>query len=52
MSSSQLELAGLTADVVAAYVANNVISGDKLPEFNRAPLKSSTIVNRQGRNML
>jgi predicted transcriptional regulator len=33
MSSSELELASLTADIVAAYVANNVISGDKLPEF-------------------
>jgi predicted transcriptional regulator len=33
MSGSELELASLTADIVAAYVANNVISGDKLPEF-------------------
>jgi predicted transcriptional regulator len=33
MSASELELASLTADIVAAYVANNVISGDKLPEF-------------------
>ena len=33
MSSSELELAALTADIVAAYVTNNVISGDKLPEF-------------------
>src|SRR5258706_4591297 len=33
MSASELELASLTADIVAAYVVNNVISGDKLPEF-------------------
>src|SRR5215469_5726364 len=33
MSGSQLELASLTSDIVAAYVANNVISGEKLPEF-------------------
>jgi predicted transcriptional regulator len=33
MSSSQLELTSLTADVVAAYVANNVISGENLPDF-------------------
>src|SRR6516162_8999143 len=33
MSGSELELTSLTADVVAAYVANNVISTDKIPEF-------------------
>ena len=33
MNGNELELASLTADIVAAYVANNVISGDKLPEF-------------------
>ena len=33
MIGSQLELTSLTADIVAAYVANNVISGDKLPDF-------------------
>jgi predicted transcriptional regulator len=33
MSSSQLELTALTADIVAAYVAHNVISGEKLPDF-------------------
>jgi predicted transcriptional regulator len=33
MSSSELELTSLTADIVAAYVANNVIGGDKLPDF-------------------
>lgn len=33
MSSNELELTALTADVVAAYVAHNVLSADKLPEF-------------------
>jgi predicted transcriptional regulator len=33
MSASEWELTSLTADIVAAYVANNVISGDKLPDF-------------------
>jgi predicted transcriptional regulator len=33
MSISQLELASQTADIVAAYVAHNVISGEKLPDF-------------------
>jgi predicted transcriptional regulator len=33
MNGNELELPSLTADIVAAYVANNVISGDKLPEF-------------------
>jgi predicted transcriptional regulator len=33
MTGSQSELTSLTADIVAAYVANNVISGEKLPDF-------------------
>jgi predicted transcriptional regulator len=33
MSGSQTELISLAADIVAAYVANNVISGEKLPDF-------------------
>jgi predicted transcriptional regulator len=33
MRDSQLEIVSLTADVVAAYVANNVISAEKLPDF-------------------
>ena len=33
MSSSEAELTSLTAEIVAAYVANNVIGGDKLPDF-------------------
>jgi predicted transcriptional regulator len=33
MSDSKLEITSLTADIVAAYVANNVISGEKLPDF-------------------
>jgi predicted transcriptional regulator len=33
MSSNELELTALTADVVAAYVAHNVLSADKLPDF-------------------
>jgi predicted transcriptional regulator len=33
MDSSELELTSLTADIVAAYVTHNVISGDKLPDF-------------------
>jgi predicted transcriptional regulator len=33
MSSSELNLTSLTADVVAAYVGHNVISPEKLPDF-------------------
>ncbi len=33
MSSSELNLTSLTADVVAAYVGHNVLSADKLPDF-------------------
>jgi len=33
MVSRELELTSLTADIVAAYVGHNVISGDKLPDF-------------------
>jgi predicted transcriptional regulator len=33
MSSRQLELTSQTADIVAAYVENNVINGEKLPDF-------------------
>jgi predicted transcriptional regulator len=33
MSSSQSELTSFTADIVAAYVSHNVLSGEKLPEF-------------------
>ena len=33
MEGSQLNLTSWTADIVSAYVAHNVIGGDKLPEF-------------------
>jgi predicted transcriptional regulator len=33
MNGSEVELTSLTADIVSAYVANNVISADKLPDF-------------------
>jgi predicted transcriptional regulator len=33
MEGNGTHLTSLTADIVAAYVANNVIGGDKLPEF-------------------
>ena len=33
MDSSELDLTSLTADIVSAYVANNAISGEKLPDF-------------------
>jgi predicted transcriptional regulator len=33
MSNNEFELTSLTADVVAAYVAHNVLSADKLPDF-------------------
>ncbi|MBT3071555.1 MucR family transcriptional regulator [Rhodomicrobium sp. Az07] len=32
-NSNEIELTSFTADVVAAYVANNVISADKLADF-------------------
>jgi MucR family transcriptional regulator, transcriptional regulator of exopolysaccharide biosynthesis len=33
MESSEFDLSSLTADIVSAYVANNAIGGDKLPEL-------------------
>jgi predicted transcriptional regulator len=33
MESSEYDLTSLTADIVSAYVANNAIGGDKLPEL-------------------
>ena len=33
MDSYELDLTSLTADIVSAYVANNAIGGDKLPDF-------------------
>ncbi len=33
MERSELDLTSLTADIVSAYVANNAMSGDKLPDF-------------------
>ena len=33
MDSTDLDLTSLTADIVSAYVANNALSGDKLPDF-------------------
>ena len=33
MGSDELDLTSLTADIVSAYVAHNVITSDKLPEF-------------------
>ena len=33
MQTTELDLTGLTADIVSAYVANNAIGGDKLPDL-------------------
>ena len=33
MENSELDLTSFTADIVSAYVAHNVLSGEKLPEF-------------------
>jgi predicted transcriptional regulator len=33
MEGNELNLTSWTADIVSAYVANNVLTGDKLPEF-------------------
>jgi predicted transcriptional regulator len=33
MENSELDLTSFTADIVAAYVSHNVLSGEKLPEF-------------------
>jgi predicted transcriptional regulator len=33
MMNSELELAAWTTDIVSAYVSNNAIAGEKLPEF-------------------
>jgi predicted transcriptional regulator len=33
MTSNELDITSLTADVVAAYVGHNVLSADKLPDF-------------------
>ena len=33
MGSNELDLTGLTADIVSAYVAHNALTGDKLPDL-------------------
>jgi predicted transcriptional regulator len=33
MESAELDLTGLTADIVSAYVAHNALTGDKLPDL-------------------
>jgi predicted transcriptional regulator len=33
MERSELDLTGLTADIVSAYVAHNALTGDKLPDL-------------------
>jgi len=33
MESSELDLTSLTAEIVSAYVANNALSGDKIPDL-------------------
>ena len=33
MDTNELDLTSLTADIVSAYVSNNALSGDKLPDF-------------------
>ena len=33
MESTQLDLTSLTADIVSAYVANNALTGEKIPEL-------------------
>ena len=33
MQTTELDLTGLTADIVSAYVAHNALTGDKVPEF-------------------
>ena len=33
MESNELDLTGLTADIVSAYVAHNALTGDKLPDL-------------------
>src|SRR5271166_322933 len=33
MGSNELDLTGLTADIVSAYVAHNALAGDKLPDL-------------------
>ena len=33
MESSEFDLTSLTADIVSAYVANNALSGDKIPDL-------------------
>ena len=33
MQTTELDLTGLTADIVSAYVAHNALTGDKLPDL-------------------
>ena len=33
MQTTELDLTGLTADIVSAYVAHNALAGDKLPDL-------------------
>ena len=33
MESYEVDLTSLTADIVSAYVANNALGGDKIPDL-------------------
>ena len=48
MESSELDLTGLTADIVSAYVANNALSGDKIPDLISSVYGALTRVTVQG----
>ena len=48
MDSNELDLTSLTADIVSAYVAHNVISGEKLPDFISSVYAALSKVSFQG----
>jgi len=48
MESSELDLTSLTADIVSAYVANNALSGDKIPDLISSIYGALSKVSVQG----
>ena len=48
LESSELDLTSLTADIVSAYVANNALSGDRIPDLISSIYGALSKVSVQG----
>ena len=48
MQTIELDLTGLTADIVSAYVAHNALTGDKLPDLIGSVYGALTRASAQG----